>query len=88
MLGLITERDGRMLSADVRREIVESYLIGGVKMSQLSKRYEILYVVDRLDIIILKNSPGIGRFRYVGACTFGESLQHNSAYKPVIVTFV
>ena len=37
MLGLITERDGRTITAEVRREIVESYLIGGIKMSQLSK---------------------------------------------------
>lgn len=39
MLGLITERDGRTITAEVRREIVESYLVGGVTMSRLSKNY-------------------------------------------------
>jgi len=39
MLGLNSEGDARTPSADVRQEIVESFLIGGVKMAVLSKKY-------------------------------------------------
>ncbi len=57
MLGLITERDGRTITAEVRREIVESYLIGGIKMSQLSKTYGV--TVSNIKMMVFRYRPTI-----------------------------
>lgn len=39
MIGQINETKGSFLTSEVRREIVESYLVEGVRMAELSTRY-------------------------------------------------